>query len=219
VNQFIEECRAEWKRLRVPDPVANEMAADLAADLKDAEAEGVSPEEVLGSGASDPRSFAASWAAERGVVPPPLMRARLRSRSLIHVALAALTLTAAIGAALVVFASPHAGVRMAAFALPAPPPTVMNVSFDGHATVWVAQDVARDAERQARNAEAQAAWLHSVSKLVVAVPQGQGSGVEIHTVGSILLIVGILGAILSILLLFWSSRRMPPPGIEPGHAV
>jgi hypothetical protein len=70
VNEFVEECRREWKRLRVPDPVANEMAADLEADLKEAEAEGASAEEVLGSGAFDPRSFAASWAAERGVAEP-----------------------------------------------------------------------------------------------------------------------------------------------------
>jgi hypothetical protein len=46
------------------------MAADLEADLTEAEAEGASPEEVLGSGAFDPRSFAASWAAERGVAQP-----------------------------------------------------------------------------------------------------------------------------------------------------
>jgi hypothetical protein len=71
VNEFVEECRQEWKRLHVPDPVANEMAADLEADLKEAEAEGASPEEVLGSGAFDARSFAASWAAERGVAQPP----------------------------------------------------------------------------------------------------------------------------------------------------
>lgn len=71
MSDFVAQCRREWKRLRVPDPVANEMAADLAADLEEAEAEGVSAEEVLGRGAFDPRSFAASWAAERGVVPPP----------------------------------------------------------------------------------------------------------------------------------------------------
>ena len=70
MNEFVEECRQEWKRLHVPDPIANEMAADLEADLKEAEAEGASPEEVLGSGAFDPRSFAASWAAERGVAQP-----------------------------------------------------------------------------------------------------------------------------------------------------
>jgi hypothetical protein len=33
VSEFIEECRREWKRLGVPDAAANEMAADLTADL------------------------------------------------------------------------------------------------------------------------------------------------------------------------------------------
>jgi len=71
VNEFIEECRREWRRLLVPEPIANEMAADLEADLTEAEAEGATPEDVLGSGAFDPRSFAALWAAERGVSQPP----------------------------------------------------------------------------------------------------------------------------------------------------
>src|SRR5262245_25669828 len=44
------------------------MAADLEADLIEAESEGVSAEEVLGNGAFDPRSFAASWARERGLI-------------------------------------------------------------------------------------------------------------------------------------------------------
>jgi hypothetical protein len=77
VREFIEECRREWRRLRVPDPVADDMAADLAADLEEAEADGASAEEVLGTGASDPRSFAASWAAERGVIPPAPATIRL----------------------------------------------------------------------------------------------------------------------------------------------
>ena len=47
------------------------MAADLASDLRQAEAEGVSAEEFLGSSAFDPRSFAASWATEGGVIPAP----------------------------------------------------------------------------------------------------------------------------------------------------
>jgi hypothetical protein len=70
VNQFVEECRSEWRRLGVPDPVANEMAADLTADLEEAEAEGGSAEDVLGNSAFDPRRFAASWAAARGVTAP-----------------------------------------------------------------------------------------------------------------------------------------------------
>jgi hypothetical protein len=47
------------------------MASDLAADLAEAEAEGASAEHVLGTGAFDPRSFAAAWAAERGLVQAP----------------------------------------------------------------------------------------------------------------------------------------------------
>jgi hypothetical protein len=89
VSEFVEECLREWKRLRVPDPVANEMAADLAADLKEAEAEGRSAEEVLGSGAFDPKTFAASWAAERGVMRPRRWD-HLRRRPLLIVATALL---------------------------------------------------------------------------------------------------------------------------------
>ncbi len=67
--RFVDECRKEWRRLGVPDAVAGEMAADLEADLAEAQAEGVSPEAVLGNGFFDARSFAASWASARGVVP------------------------------------------------------------------------------------------------------------------------------------------------------
>ena len=66
MNGFVDACRREWKRIGVPDAVANEMAADLEADLAEAEADGVSPEEVLGNGVFDAPSFAASWAAARG---------------------------------------------------------------------------------------------------------------------------------------------------------
>ena len=75
MSDFVEQCRNEWKRLGVPDPLAEEMAADLASDLREAEAEGVSTEELLGSSAFDPRSFAASWASERGIIPVPPSRA------------------------------------------------------------------------------------------------------------------------------------------------
>lgn len=111
--EFVEECRREWRRLRVPEPVANEMAADLEADLSEAAAEGVSAEEVLGSSAFDPRSFAARWAAERGVLPQasaPLDRAALRLvaraaswRWLLLAALVGSGLVALLGAALVAF--------------------------------------------------------------------------------------------------------------------
>jgi hypothetical protein len=71
VNDFVDQCRHEWARLGVPDAVANEMAADLSADLEEAERDGMAAEEVLGSGAFDAAAFAHSWAAERGVIPTP----------------------------------------------------------------------------------------------------------------------------------------------------
>ena len=98
MSDFVEQCRREWRRLKVPDPLADEMAADLASDLKEAEAEGVAAEELLGSSASDPRSFAASWAAERGIIPVPPSRPKTRRRPLFLVAftgLAGITLIVA----------------------------------------------------------------------------------------------------------------------------
>lgn len=84
MSEFVEQCRMEWRRLNVPDALAAEMAADLAADLEEAEADGLSVEEFLGSSASDPRSFAASWAAERGIIPePPGPSSRGRPRFLV----------------------------------------------------------------------------------------------------------------------------------------
>ena len=47
------------------------MAADLTADIEEAEAEGGSAEDVLGNSAFDPRRFAAAWAGARGVTAPP----------------------------------------------------------------------------------------------------------------------------------------------------
>jgi hypothetical protein len=100
MSDFVEQCRREWKRLGVPDPLAEEMAADLASDLREAEAEGVSAEELLGSSAFDPRSFAASWAAERGIIPALPSRGSARRRPLVLVAFTALAAIALIGAAL-----------------------------------------------------------------------------------------------------------------------
>jgi hypothetical protein len=135
VNEFVQECRREWKRLNVPDPIANEMAADLEADLTEAEAEGASPEEVLGSGAFDPRSFAASWAAERGVAQPavatqsqptPTPRATPRRKMRLFAALAGsafVGLIFLVGATLVVghFDSSRAVAAPAMRQVPIPP--------------------------------------------------------------------------------------------------
>jgi hypothetical protein len=70
MNEFIAECRKEWRRLGVPDHIANEMAADLRADIDEAESEGGSAEDVLGNSLFDPRQFAAAWAESRGVTAP-----------------------------------------------------------------------------------------------------------------------------------------------------
>jgi hypothetical protein len=95
MSDFVEQCRLEWRRLGVADPLAEEMAADLTSDLREAEAEGVSAEELLGSSAFDPRSFAASWAGERGIIPAAPTGRKGRRRPL---ALAAFTALAAITA-------------------------------------------------------------------------------------------------------------------------
>ncbi|HTZ04720.1 MAG TPA: hypothetical protein VMB53_03100 [Gaiellaceae bacterium] len=69
MRPFVEECLREWKRLGVADPIANEMAADLEADIAEAEADGGSAEDVLGNEAFDAPAFARSWAESRGVIP------------------------------------------------------------------------------------------------------------------------------------------------------
>jgi hypothetical protein len=198
VNDFVQQCRREWKRLRVPDHLADEMAADLAADLHEAEVEGASVEDVLGSGASDPRSFAASWAAERAVVPPPRLRARLPRTALVLGAIAGLTLVTAIGAALVIFASPDASAPTIAIRVPDEmrgprAPT-------GWPRVRIPPSPAYTSPQAARGV-----WIQHDGRGVL-LAERHGSGVEINKVGSILLIVGLVGVVPAMLFLFWSSR-------------
>jgi hypothetical protein len=84
MSRFVDECRREWARLGVPDAEANEMATDLEADLTEAQADGVSPEEVLWNGYFDARSFAASWASARGFVRrAPMADRTVRIRTLV----------------------------------------------------------------------------------------------------------------------------------------
>jgi hypothetical protein len=89
VNEFVEECRREWRHLGVPDPIANEMAADLTADIEEAEAEGGSAEDVLGNSVFDPQRFAAAWAGARGVTAPVPPDGPPRRRAFLVVALTA----------------------------------------------------------------------------------------------------------------------------------
>lgn len=128
MNQFIEECRREWRRLRVPRSIADDMAAELQSDLAEAVADGVAPEDVVGG---DARAFARTWAAERGA-------ARTRRREAFVIAAIALFVAIAItGAALVFFASPSQSVQTALpralLARPSPAPSPETVT-----AVWVA---------------------------------------------------------------------------------
>ena len=96
MSDFVEQCRLEWKRLGVSDQLADEMATDLTADLAEAEADGVSAEALLGTSAADPRSFAADWAAERGIVPPPSRQPDARRSRRVLMAFTMLAATALI---------------------------------------------------------------------------------------------------------------------------
>lgn len=214
MNEFVEECRSEWKRLGVPDSVADEMAAELEADLAEAEAEGVPAEAVLGSGASEPRSFAAAWATERGVAPraaPEAYRLPRRSRS--AAAIGAFALTAAIGATLVILASPGGQTRLAITAPDGPPSQALALSPDGRT---VAVGVDRGLQLWSRESGrlvvrlappppgVASTWIPAADPRIVLVDSGD-SGVDIRVVGSVLLAVGLLGVLL--LTMFWLWAR------------
>lgn len=201
MNEFVEECRREWKRLGVPDPVANEMAVDLAADLEEAEADGVSAEEVLGSGAFDPRSFATAWAAERGVIQRTSPNGHgVPRRSLMVAAIGVFALIAVSGGVLAIVASPSGPTRLelaapvgpevptgpAVFRLPAPPPGVLSVAVDGESLP--------------------AGLVYTLplppATRIVAVDSND-SGVDTRAVGWVLLAVGLAGVVPLTMLSLW----------------
>lgn len=194
MNEFVEECRGEWKRLRVPDPVANEMAAELAADLEEAEAEGVSAEEVLGSGAFDPRSFATAWAAERGLIQRPLPSGRgLLGRSRLPAAIGALfMLISIVGAVLVILDAPSGPRRLA---LPPPPDLAGGPGMRPGVRVLVRGDAVRIAPPPSATPEA--VWT------VVAPGLDDSGDDDARTVGAVLLIVGLAGVVPLTLFSLW----------------
>lgn len=173
MNEFVEQCRREWRRRRVPIHVAEEMAAELAADLQQAQAEGVPPEEVLGRGADDPRSFAAAWARERDVgrSPSPLRR------TLLFAAFAAFVALAVSGTALMVFASPS-----------------HSVSAAGPTTLEIRPSPAPNPTRFA----ATATWVPTTPTVIEA-----GSDDNTRTLGKVLLIVGLAGTAALSLSVLW----------------
>lgn len=113
MSDFVERCRREWRRLGVPADVADDMASELASDLDAAAADGLSAHDLFGS--ADPQALAASWAAERGVVPLQRLRVRFPARSRVVVAIATLLSVAAIAVGATLLATPTAS------ALPLPP--------------------------------------------------------------------------------------------------
>jgi hypothetical protein len=124
MTAYVEECRQEWKRLGVPDLLAEEMATELESDLAEAQADGVSATEILGE--SDPRRFAATWATERGLVAEPEPPSRKRRRWIwITVGLAALILVAWIVTVVGLFAA--ASVSVHTSISPVQPQTVPSV--------------------------------------------------------------------------------------------
>jgi hypothetical protein len=188
VSQFVDQCRQEWSRLGVPDPAANEMAADLEADLKEAESEGVSAEEVLGNGAFDPRSFAASWAKERGLVqsaptlPAPAARppAEHRPRQPRTLSLVlAFAVLAVVGAVLLIIGSRQA-LAVVGPVMGKPVPSSPGFPFRPPGTI---------------------AQPGAAVQFVGPDP--------LHAAGSLLLLIGVVGMIT--MLVLWSWRRLRPP--------
>jgi hypothetical protein len=195
LNEFVDQCRGEWKRLGVPDPVADEMVAELAADLEEAEAEGVSAEEVLGSGAFDPRSFAAAWAAERGVVQSDAPNGhRFPRRPRLVAAIGSFALVAVSGGALVVGA-PSAEPTRLAITAPAGPPMVVGPT--GRVVLWPAPPPV-EAVRIAVAARDAAAYGVALpppagdTRVVAVAPHD--SGADVRMLGWVLLAVGLAGA-------------------------
>jgi hypothetical protein len=138
MSDFVEQCRREWKRLGVSNPLAEEMAVDLASDLREAESEGVFLEELLGHSAFDPRSLAATWAAERGIIPKRAPSQSPRRRPLLLTVFTALSAIALVlAAALLLTGEPKltlatspSGARPAHLLEPLPP----GVGGQAHST-------------------------------------------------------------------------------------
>jgi hypothetical protein len=192
VNPFVEECRREWKRLGVPDAVANEMAADLEVDLAEAAADGTSAEEVLGTGAFDAPAFAAAWAAERGVIPPPTPSGPTRARrSRAPYAIAGFVLVAFVGLVLVLLPQPTVSAHLA---LAAP----LNARF----VPW-------NIKPPVRRAIIVPPPLSAAAAREVVATNNVISGLRI--LGVALLIVGLVGAGLTTVY-FVSGSRRPPAG-------
>lgn len=74
IDTIVRDCRRYWLDTNVPRSVADEMQTELEAHLREAQAEGRSPESVVGPNVS---AFAEEWARETRVpgVAKPLVSA------------------------------------------------------------------------------------------------------------------------------------------------
>ena len=178
----------------MPDPVANEMAAELEADLQEAEAEGASAEEVLGTGAFDPRSFASAWAAERGVIQrPPTRRNGVQRRFLTTAGIGAFALIAIIGAVLVILDSPS-----------------------GQGTLALEPRAGQPLRAIPRTVRIITTPLPPPDAGIIAAPDARmvvdihDSDVDTRSLGSILLIAGLAGVVPLALFSSWVA-----PGVRP----
>ena len=192
MSEFVNECRREWKRLGVRDADAEEMAAELGADLQEGTAE-----DVLGDDAADAPSFARSWAAARGVIP----RTRRGRRWAVAAALAAFAAAAIAGAVLMIASRSSETTRLAMH--PQLEPVVV-----GPQRVWVgppdrvltppahAVEEARAAaaleEARAARSGATIVRLEAPPPLYTVEPSEDDTS---ETVGFVLLLVGLGGLV------------------------
>ena len=201
MKPFVEECRHEWKRLGVPDAVANEMAADLEVDLAEAEADGTSAEEVLGTGAFDAPAFAAAWAAERGVIPPPAPSGATRTRrSRAPYAIAGFVLVALVGLVLALLPQPTVSARLAIGATVHARVVPWNIR---HKSRIVGQG--RLVVPPVPRAVVVPAFPAGASQVVVS----NTNWIVLRILGVVLLVIGVAGTVLTTLYVVRGSRRRP----------
>jgi hypothetical protein len=182
LNEYVAECRREWRRLGVSSAIADEMAAELEADLDEAP----SLDEALGTDAADAHAFARRWALERGVVPPP----RRGLRAGVVAALAAFALAAIAGALLMIVSSPSHSERLVVATVPQ--------------TVSVMEQ--RRADAAALMAAAATGSNVTPPPPILRLVTIDDLGVDADTAGLALLIVGLAGFLPLALLL--ASRRV-----------
>ena len=220
MDPFVEDCRKEWRRLGVPDEAAGEMAADLSADLDEARAEGVAPEEVLGNGIFDPRSFARSWATERGLVAPP-GEARAHRRAPALAVAVVFAIVAAIGGGLVIGA--HRGElrvrRVDAGPFIGPPFRECMATYFPRPPTDEVTPPGPEIPRQIVPPGRCRALIHARAALGGLAVQIGPSGGTSSGIGWILLAVGLLGAAISGVVWWVTPGRWSRAAAQPGTSA